>query len=175
MQQLRNRTKIASVIDRIVPYSATLWLREKGLWLYKKLPLAITYGYAFLYMYTGYDKLRHVEVFIKGNSKIPLIGQYAELIGWGIPLLEILLAVLLVFTFGKTQQIALRVSVIMMGIFALYLIVMLLFVPKRLCHCGGVIESMSWGTHLIFNLIWLGAGIFAIKKLNNYKRLNLMS
>lgn len=175
MQQLSNKTKIASVIDRISQHSATLWLREKGLWVYKKLPLAITYGYAFLYMYTGYDKLRHVEVFIKGNSKIPLIGQHAELIGWGIPLLEILLAALLVFTFGKARQIALRVSVIMMGIFTLYLLLMLLFVPDRLCQCGGVIESMGWITHLIFNLIWLGAGVYAIKKNKNYKRLNLRS
>lgn len=164
MQQLSNKAKIASVIDRITQHSAALWLREKGLWVYKKLPLGITYGYAFLYMYTGYDKLRHVEVFIKGNRKIPIIGQYAELIGWGIPLLEILLAVLLVFTFGKARQIALRISVTMMGIFTLYLIVMLLFVPDRICHCGGVIESMSWITHLIFNLIWLGAGVYAIKK-----------
>lgn len=173
MKEFIHKTTI--VMKRTAQYRIVQWCGMKGAWLYGRLPLIIIYGYAFLYMYTGYDKLQNVETFIKGNSKIPLIGQYAELIGWGIPILEILLAVLLVFTIGKARQIALRVSVIMMGIFTLYLILMLLFVPNSLCHCGGVIKSMSWTTHLIFNLIWLGAGILAIKKLNNYKRLNLKS
>lgn len=164
MQKLINRTRIGAAIDVIAHSKAAQWLGKKGSWLYTMLPQLILYGYAFLYMYTGYDKLRHVENFIKGNRKIPLIGQYAEVIGWGIPILEILLAVLLALPFVKVKKIALWPSVVLMGIFTLYLATMLLFVPDRLCHCGGVIESMGWITHLIFNLLWLSAGIFAIRK-----------
>ncbi len=166
MQKLINRTRIATTLDVIVHSKAAQWLGKKGLWLYGHLLGIIVYGYAFLYMYTGYDKLKHVETFIKGNRKMPLIGQYAELIGWGIPKLEILLAVVLVLPFLKLKKIALCTSVVLMGIFTLYLATMLIFVPDRLCHCGGVIKSMGWFTHLIFNLLWLGAGIFAIKKLS---------
>src|SRR5690606_33447621 len=116
---------------------------------------------------------KHVEEFIDGNSKIPLVGQYAELVGWGIPTLEILLAVLLVLPFLKVKRIALWTSVVLMGIFTLYLAMMLVFVPDRLCNCGGVIKSMDWTTHLIFNLLCLGAGVFAIRKLKKYNHLNL--
>lgn len=165
MQKLINTTRIRTAIDAIEQTKAAHWLGKKFLWLYKGLPELIAYGYAFLYMFTGYDKLHNVETFIDGNSKIPLVGHYAELIGWGIPTLEILLAVLLVLPFLKLKRIVLWASVVLMGIFTLYLAMMLAFVPDRLCHCGGVIESMSWITHLIFNLVWLGAGIFAIRTL----------
>lgn len=174
MQKLIGRTRIAAAIDAIAQSKTGHWLGKKSLWLYKVLPELIAYGYAFLYMFTGYGKLTHVEEFIDGNSKIPLVGQYAELIGWGIPTLEILLAVLLVLPFLKVKKIALWSSVVLMGIFTLYLATMLIFVPDRLCNCGGVIESMDWTTHLIFNLSWLGAGVFAIKTLKKYKRLILV-
>jgi len=165
MQKLIGRTRIGAAIDAVAQAKAAHWLGKKLLWLYKGLPELIAYGYAFLYMYTGYDKLKHVEEFIEGNSKIPLIGQYAELIGWGIPVIEILLAVLLIIPFLKVKRIALWASVILMGIFTLYLALMLLFADTKPCNCGGVIESMGWITHLIFNLLCLGAGIFAIRKL----------
>lgn len=166
MQKLIDRTRIVSAINLIAQSKTMQWLGRKWLWIYGTVPNIIVHAYAFLYMYTGYDKLHHVETFIDGNKKIPLIGQYAGLIGWGIPILEILLAVLLVFSFLKMGRVALWASVVLMGIFTLYLALMVLFVPDRLCHCGGVIESMDWTTHLIFNLLWLGAGIYAIRKLS---------
>ncbi|MBD1425657.1 MauE/DoxX family redox-associated membrane protein [Sphingobacterium arenae] len=165
MQKLINRTRIGTAMDAIAQTKAAQWIGRKSLWVYTQLPELVAYGYAFLYMYTGYDKLYNLETFIDGNSKIPLVGRYAELIGWGIPTLEILLAVLLVLPFLKLKKIVLWASVVLMGIFTIYLAMMLALVPDRLCHCGGVIESMGWTTHLIFNLLWLGAGIFAIRKL----------
>lgn len=137
--------------------------------LYRYLPDIIIYGYAFLYMYTGVDKLRNISAFIEGNQKNGYIGQHAELIGWGIPLTEILLAVLLILPFMWIKRIALWASTMLMGIFTLYLAWMLVFAEERLCHCGGVIESMGWYTHLLFNLCWLGAGIYAITKQKNRK------
>lgn len=166
MQKLIDRTRIVSAINLIAQSKTMQWLGRKWLWIYGTVPKIIVYAYAFLYMYTGYDKLYHLETFIDGNKKIPLIGQYAELIGWGIPILEILLAILLVFSFGRIERAALWISVVLMGVFTVYLATMLIFVPDRLCNCGGVIESIDWTTHLIFNLLWLGAGIYAIRKLS---------
>ena len=165
MQKLITLSKITATIDGLRQSKALQKLGQIALWIYVRLPEVVVYGYAFLYMYTGYDKLVNAEAFIKGNSKIPLVGQYAGLIGWGIPILEILLAILLIIPIVKVKKITLWPSVGLMAIFTIYLVTMLMFVPDRLCHCGGVIESMSWTSHLIFNLIWLGAGIFAIKKL----------
>ena len=154
MEKLIKQTGIEVLIRSVKKSAASKWLT----------PIVI-YAYAFLYMYTGYDKLHNVAQFIKGSKRIPFFGQYAELIGWGIPILEILLAVFLVFSSGKTRRITLGVAVTLMGIFTLYLALMMGFIEQRLCHCGGVISSMGWTTHLIFNLIWLAAGIYAYRTL----------
>lgn len=159
-----NSTKM-NISGRIEQSKVGRWLQRAWAPIDSRLPGVILYGYAFLYMYTGYDKSRTVKSFIKGNKKIPYVGQYAELIGWGIPTLEVLLAILLVLPFLKAKRIALWASVALMGVFTVYLCLMMIFVPDRLCHCGGVIESMGWTSHLIFNLVWLGAGIYAISKL----------
>src|SRR5690606_33350479 len=92
-------------------------------------------------------------------------------IGWGIPLLEITLALLLILP--RTQALALKLSVGLMGIFTLYLAWMLLFVEKSMCHCGGVIQSMGWVEHLVFNLAWLVLGLWAIRKQQNNRLFNL--
>jgi hypothetical protein len=64
----------------------------------------------------------------------------------------------------KIKRFALYASTFLMGIFALYLTLMVAFVEKKLCNCGGVIESMGWKTHIIFNVVWFIAGIYALKK-----------
>lgn len=139
-------------------------IRRSARWIKPHIPALVIYGYVFLYFYTGIAKLLNIEAFIRGNSNIPLFGQYAELIGWGIPSLEILLAVLLIVPVYKIKRTALWVSTLLMGIFTLYLTLMVAFVEDRLCNCGGVIESMGWKTHIAFNLFWLIMGMYALKK-----------
>ncbi len=137
-------------------------IRSCARWIYHRLPDVIIYGYAFLYMYTGWAKFMDISTFIRGNSKIPHLGQYAKLIGYGIPSLEIVLAVLLVIPVYRIKRFALWTSILLMAVFIIYLSLMVKFAEKKLCHCGGVIESMGWKTHIVFNIIWLIAGIFAL-------------
>lgn len=137
-------------------------IRSGARWLYRRLPDVIIYGYAFMYMYTGWAKFMNLTSFIRGNSKIPYLGQYAKLIGYGLPTLEIVLAILLIVPVYWIKRFALWTATLLMGAFTIYLCLMVQFVEKKLCHCGGVIESMGWKTHIVFNLIWLIAGIFAL-------------
>ncbi|HAE66629.1 MULTISPECIES: MauE/DoxX family redox-associated membrane protein [Sphingobacterium] len=139
-------------------------IRSGARWIYRRLPDLIIYGYAFLYMYTGWAKFMNLSTFIRGNGKIPYLGQYAKLIGYGIPSLEIVLAILLVIPVYRIKRFALWTSTLLMGVFILYLSLMVGFAEKKLCHCGGVIESMGWKTHIAFNLIWVIAGIFVLVK-----------
>ncbi|QQD12729.1 MauE/DoxX family redox-associated membrane protein [Sphingobacterium sp. UDSM-2020] len=153
--------------DKVHPATSTKngsLIRRSARWIKPRIPTLIIYGYAFLYFYTGIAKLQIIAEFIRGNSKIPYLGKYAELIGWGIPSLEILLAVLLIVPIYKIKRTALWVSNLLMGIFTIYLTLMVAFVEDRLCNCGGVIESMGWKTHIIFNVAWFIAGIYALKK-----------
>ncbi len=137
-------------------------IRSGARWIYRRLPDLIIYGYAFLYMYTGWAKFMNLSTFIRGNSKIPYLGQYAQAIGYGIPSLEIVLAILLIIPVYWIRRSALWASTILMGVFIIYLSLMVKFVEKKLCDCGGVIESMGWEAHIAFNIIWLIAGIFAL-------------
>ncbi|MNK03978.1 hypothetical protein D3C87_218320 [compost metagenome] len=139
-------------------------IRSGARWIYRRLPDVIIYGYAFLYMYTGWAKFMNISTFIRDNGKIPHLGQYANLIGYGIPSLEIVLAILLVIPVYRIKRFALWTSTLLMGVFTIYLSLMVKFAEKKLCHCGGVIESMGWKTHIVFNIIWLIAGIFALKR-----------
>jgi len=139
-------------------------IRLGARWIYRRLPDLIIYGYAFLYMYTGWAKFMNMATFIRGNSKIPHLGQYAKLIGYGIPSLEIVLAILLVIPVYRIKRFALWTSTSLMALFIIYLSLMVKFAEKKLCHCGGAIESMGWKTHIVFNIIWLIAGIFALVK-----------
>lgn len=137
-------------------------IRSDARSIYRHLPEVIIYGYAFIYMYTGWAKFMSMAAFIKGNSKIPYLGQYAKLIGYGIPSLEIMLAILLVIPVYWIKRAALWASTVLMILFTVYLSLMVKFVEHKLCHCGGVIESMGWKTHIAFNIIWVIAGIFAL-------------
>ena len=139
-------------------------IRRTARWIYFRLPDLIIYGYVFMYMYTGWAKFMNMATFIKGNSKIPHLGQYAALIGYSIPSLEIVLAILLVIPVYWVKRSALWASTLLMGVFTIYLSLMVKFVEKKLCHCGGVIESMGWKTHIVFNIIWLIAGLYALVK-----------
>lgn len=109
---------------------------------------------AFLFFYTGILKLydwkssvlsMHNQV-IPEWSILPLI--------YGLPLLEIILAILLLFP-------AFRVygylgSTVLLSLFTGYVAyVWLGFADRVPCSCGGIISSLSWGQHLIFNLFFL--------------------
>jgi len=142
-------------------------IRRAARWIYFRLPDLIIYGYVFMYMYTGWAKFMNMTTFIKGNSKIPHLGQYAKAIGYGIPSLEVVLAILLIFPVYWVKRSALWASTLLMGVFTIYLSLMVKFVEKKLCHCGGIIESMGWKTHIAFNIIWLIAGLYALKRIKS--------
>ena len=133
---------------------------------YNGLSFIVHYFYVFLFAYTGYSKLNDIEAFTKGVRRIPFFGHFPELIAWGIPTLELLLAICMILPIRKLQRLSFRASVSLMAVFTLYLLGMVTLVKEKLCHCGGVIESMGWTQHLVFNFIVLLLGIWAIRKIN---------
>lgn len=120
------------------------------------------YGYACLYMFTGVDKLINIESFTRGLLKIPYFQNYALAIGLGIPILEISLALMLIIP-GRIQLISLWCSTVLMLAFTIFISWMMKYHPNQMCHCGKAIEQMGWHSHLVFNLIWLALGVYAIR------------
>lgn len=73
----------------------------------------------------------------------------------GLPIIELIVGVLLLVPSGRKW--GFPMATFLMGIFSFYVAwVWLGLGGKTPCSCGGIISSLSWGQHLIFNLIFLG-------------------
>lgn len=116
--------------------------------------------FVFIYSYTGIDKLGNIDKFSRGISKIPYVGGMHVWIGWGVPLLELLISALLIIP--GSNQLGLKLATSLMAVFTAYLALMLAFAEKRMCHCGGVIESMGWVEHFLFNIVFTLLGGYAL-------------
>ncbi len=109
----------------------------------------ISYLFIFLFAYTAYSKGTDYTAFAKGLERHPLIAGYAEQIAWLVPASEAFVSFLLVFP--KTRKVGLYASLALMLVFTVYLLHMVLTMEALPCSCGGVISSMSFPQHIVFN------------------------
>jgi hypothetical protein len=112
-----------------------------------------------LFAYTGTAKLSGHELFISQLLKTELLKNNAEIISVGLPIIELLTALLLCFR--SSRQIGLWFSILLMTAFSCYVIIVLSGNNKP-CSCGGVMAFMSWTQHLYFNIFFLTAAIAAL-------------
>lgn len=105
-----------------------------------------------LFVYTATSKLMKFDVFEYQLSKSPLIGASSNWIAWLLPLVELIVSLLLFFP--KTRLKGFYASFILMLGFTIYIGYMLMFTPDRPCSCGGVLASMTWEQHLVFNIFF---------------------
>lgn len=107
-----------------------------------------------LFVYTALSKLIAVGKFEAQIEPSPLIGGLAPIVVWAVPIWELLVAVCLMtprlriagfYAFWTT-----------MLLFTLYIVYVIFFSPTLPCSCGGVLEKMGWGDHLVFNILFLG-------------------
>jgi hypothetical protein len=118
-----------------------------------------------LFIYTSLSKLSEYNTFTVQLSKSPFITSYARSIAWGLPAVEILISLLLVLK--KTRLIGLYASFFIMSLFTAYLIIMLKFSYHIPCSCGGVLQNLSWNSHIVFNAFFIIiAGAGALLKAN---------
>lgn len=119
-----------------------------------------------LWVYTAVSKLQEPEVFQAQLHLQPFPERVADLLVWLLPLVELVAAVLL---FSKRNWAAgLGLSFVLMLLFTGYVALVLAgawgYVP---CACGGVISSLDWKQHLLFNLFFTalaGTGILLMKQ-----------
>jgi putative oxidoreductase len=93
------------------------------------------------------------------NQVFPL--AISEVLVWAVPVTELIIAVMLLKP-AKLRP-ALWASLILLSLFTLYISVVMTGVFGRIpCSCGGILEKMSWGQHLIFNLFFIALTLVAI-------------
>lgn len=113
-----------------------------------------------LFVYAAVSKLLDFEQFRVQIGQFPLLSAFANYVAWGVPLVEILVSLL--FFFPKLRLVGLWASFTLMVIFSTYIIFVLSFAVSIPCSCGGVIASLSWSQHLIFNIGFVFLAILGI-------------
>jgi len=127
------------------------------------LILAICLVCIFLFIYTAYSKIMDHSRFLKGLYQAEFIGRFAFYISWLVPFAEILVVILMIVP--RTVKWGLSSFLSLMILFTVYILSMLLWANKLPCHCGGVIEKLSWTQHIWFNLAFIVLAIFALRLL----------
>ena len=102
-----------------------------------------------LWVYAATAKLLDYEAFSVQLGQSPLLSAYAGVLVWLVPLSEYLLSLLLLVS--KTRKAGLLGSLSLMTAFTTYIIIILNYADFVPCSCGGILESLGWTEHLIFN------------------------
>ena len=123
-----------------------------------------------LFIYSSLSKLSAYDRFSVQLSKSPFITSFYQLVAWGIPATEIVIALLLAMK--RTRLVGLYASFFLMSLFTAYLVIMLNYSYYIPCSCGGVLEYLSWEQHIVFNSFFIviaGAGVL-LKAFNNHSK-----
>jgi hypothetical protein len=123
-----------------------------------------------LFLYTSVSKFLDYDKFVfqMRLAPFPLMKTLAPILGWLMPIIEILICIGLAagFFYGKLKINALYSSVILLIIFDIYIGTMLLSGSNLPCTCGEIISQMGWGQHLLFNAFFIITGIISISIFN---------
>ena len=131
----------------------------------EKIIETISGAFILLWLYAAFTKLAGFSIFLKGLQHFPVINWISWPVAVAIPLLEIVLSVLLFFQ--RTRKKGLRFSLYLITLFTVYIGGMVTFENKKPCGCGGVLQSLSWTGHFIFNTVFIVLAYIGIKFYNS--------
>jgi hypothetical protein len=116
--------------------------------------------YVVLFVYAAVSKLLDFENFQVQLGQSPLLSAFAGWISYTVPIIEIVIAFFICFERSKLY--ALYGAFSLMVMFSAYIIIIVNFSPFVPCSCGGILEKMTWNQHLVFNLVVVLLGFWAI-------------
>ncbi|WP_225874607.1 MauE/DoxX family redox-associated membrane protein [Pedobacter hiemivivus] len=120
----------------------------------------ITYLYVLLFLYAATSKLIEYDKFQLQISKSPIITDFAPVLVWMIPALEIIISIVLLFK--RTLMLGLYAALGLMCLFTVYIYAILNYTDSIPCSCGGVLEKLGWTEHLIFNIAFVVIAVTGI-------------
>jgi putative oxidoreductase len=114
-----------------------------------------------LFLYASLSKFMDFKTFIGEMNNQPLPNSWTPFLVWFIPCTEIILSVLLIFE--RTRLLGFYGSLVLMGLFTAYAILILLhFFPRVPCSCGGIIKRLTWQQHLALNLVFFALSLSGV-------------
>lgn len=124
----------------------------------KKILFSIRILFIVLFLYTGIAKLSDYSSFLHELSQSQLLRPISKWLAVLTPSIELLIVALLLSKGRKLQ--GLYASFVLMLIFTVYLILLTRsndFIP---CDCGGFIEKLPSGLHILFNALLVFAASY---------------
>ncbi|WP_166962499.1 MauE/DoxX family redox-associated membrane protein [Yeosuana marina] len=128
--------------------------------VYQILTKTISLLYVILFVYAATSKLIDFNHFTTQLTRSPYISNYAHWISWGTPTIEYILAGLLAFKIYTLK--AFYASFSLMVLFTIYIVFVLNFSDSIPCSCGGVLSSLGWKDHVIFNMVFIVLALIGI-------------
>lgn len=123
-----------------------------------------------LFCYTAISKLMDVAEFERQLNNQELPGWSKAPLVWLIPGSELLLSVLLIIP--ATRLMGFYGSAVLMALFTGYVgLVVAGYFDRVPCNCGGVLRTMSFEVHLVFNLFFLALSLLGIYMFHSKKSL----
>jgi len=133
----------------------------------KYLVDVLVFLFILLFVYAAVSKFIDFEEFQHQLGQSPLLGSYAHIVVWLVPLSELIVALMMIFK--STQRFAIFTFYTMMVMFTVYIVIILNFTSFIPCSCGGVLEELGWTEHLIFNLVFVLLAMVALWMLYNHQ------
>ena len=128
----------------------------------------ISYSLGLLFIYAAASKLLEYDRFVVTIGQSAMLTPYAGVLAWLVPVAELVLVVMLVF--DRYRIPGLLGSFSLMVMFTAYIFIVLYLMREQPCGCGGVLEKLGWGSHLIFNMGFVVlAGIGVVIEARNKK------
>jgi len=109
--------------------------------------------YILLFVYAAVSKLLDFENFQVQLGQSPLLSAFAGSVSWGVPLVELIIALLLLIP--RFRFIGLLAAFSLMIMFTTYIIIILNYSSSIPCSCGGILENLDWTEHLVFNILFV--------------------
>lgn len=124
-----------------------------------------------LFVYAAAIKLLEYNKFVVQLGLSPLVPSFLHQVAWSIPAIELVTAVALLFE--KTLKTGLYASLCIMSVFTLYIIGIFTVASHIPCSCGGILESLTWTDHLIFNIVFVFISASGVVLINSEGKMNL--
>jgi hypothetical protein len=119
-----------------------------------------------LFAYTATSKMLDYDKFVfqMKLAPLPLMQWAAPTLGWLMPLIELIIAGMLVIGLlhYPYRLTGIYAALILLIVFEIYISFMLLSGKNLPCTCGGIISKMTWTQHLIFNGLFIIISTLAI-------------
>lgn len=115
-----------------------------------------------LWTYTGLDKLIRFDLSRKAFLNQPMPNELEEVLAYAVPGVELLLALLLLFS--VTRWWGYLGSVLLLTVFITYVGLIWVGAFSRVpCNCAGIIDSMGWAAHFWMNLGLIGISVLGLR------------